>query len=156
MNAAADPSSPRPLLEEPDQSLAPGVSLAPGGLRMSFSRGGGPGGQNVNKLNTKAEAWIALARISGLSAAALDRLRALGGRRITAADELHLVSDVHRSQEGNRREIFTRLRNLILLAQKEPKRRRKTRPTAASRRRRLESKRRQSQAKSARSGRGWD
>jgi ribosome-associated protein len=156
MNGAADSSSPRPLLEEKDQSVAPGVSLAPGGLRMSFSRGGGPGGQNVNKLNTKAEAWIALGRILGLSPAALQRLRALGGRRITAADELHLVSDVHRTQEGNRREIFSRLRDLIVLAQKQPKRRRRTRPTAASRRRRLESKRRQSQAKAARSNRAWD
>jgi ribosome-associated protein len=123
---------------------------------MSFSRGGGPGGQNVNKLNTKAEAWIALGRISGLSASALQRLRALGGRRITAADELHLVSDVHRTQEGNRREIFSRLRDLIVRARNQPKRRRKTRPTAASRRRRLESKRRQSQAKAARNAPVWD
>ncbi len=123
---------------------------------MNFSRGSGPGGQNVNKLNTKAEAWIALGRISGLSPAALHRLRTLAGRRITAADELHLVSEVHRTQEGNRREIFSRLRDLILHAQKEPKRRRKTRPTAASRRRRLESKRRQSPPKTARSGRDWD
>jgi ribosome-associated protein len=123
---------------------------------MRFSRGGGPGGQNVNKLNTKAEAWISLARISGLSAAALDRLRALAGRRMTSTDELHLVSDVHRTQEANRREIFSRLRQLIVLAQKQPKRRRKTRPTAASRRRRLESKRRHSQAKAARSARAWD
>jgi ribosome-associated protein len=156
MNAGANPFSPSPLLEDTGQSLAPGVRVAPGGLRMSFSRGGGPGGQNVNKLNTKAEAWITLARISGLAPAALGRLRALGGRRITDADELHLVSDIHRTQEANRREIFTRLREMIILAQKQPKPRRKTRPTAASRRRRLESKRRHSQAKASRGARAWD
>jgi ribosome-associated protein len=122
-------------------------------LRIQFSRGGGPGGQNVNKLNTKAEAWIAIDRILGLSLPALDRLRALAGRRLTAAGELHLISEVHRTQEGNRREIFTRLRDLILQASREPKRRRKTRPTAASRRRRLDSKHRRAEIKARRAGR---
>jgi len=142
-------SDPMPVEESPD-SLAPGVTIAPGGLRIQFSRGSGPGGQNVNKLNTKAEVWIAIGRIIGLSLPALDRLRTLAGRRLTAADELHLVSEVHRTQEGNRREIFSRLRELILQARREPKRRRKTRPTMASKRRRLDSKRRRAEIKAHR------
>lgn len=153
MNRPGDPTSDPTPAEESPHSLAPGVSVIPGGMRIQFSRGSGPGGQNVNKLNTKAEAWIAIGRIVGLSFPALDRLRALAGRRLTASDELHLVSEVHRTQEGNRREIFSRLRELILQARQEPKRRRKTRPTAASKRRRLDSKRRRAEIKAHRAGR---
>jgi ribosome-associated protein len=147
----ADESFP-PLPPETGHVLAPGVSVAAAGLRIKFSRGSGPGGQNVNKVNTKAEIWVQISRIIGLSPSALERLRGLAGHRLTAGDELHLVSEVHRSQEANRREIFDRLRELILQARKEPKRRRKTRPTKASRRRRLESKRHRSEIKAHRGG----
>jgi ribosome-associated protein len=140
------------LPEEPGRSLAPGVSIAAGGLRIKISRGGGPGGQNVNKLNTKAQGWIQLSQLSGMSAAAIQRLRGLSGRRLTGNDELHLVCETERTQEGNRRELFERLRELIVQAKKEPKPHRKTRPTAASRRRRLESKRHRSEIKGRRSG----
>jgi ribosome-associated protein len=140
------------LPEEPGESLAPGVKVAAGGLRIKFSRGGGPGGQNVNKLNTKAQAWIQLDQLSGMSAAALHRLRGLAGRRMTDGDELHLVCETERTQEGNRRELFERLRELIVQAKKEPKPHRKTRPTAGSRRRRLESKRHRSEIKAHRGG----
>jgi len=133
--------------------LAPGVFISTGGMRIQFSRGGGPGGQNVNKLNTKAEIWIAVGQIAGMSPSALDRLRAMAGRRLTSSDELHLVSEVHRTQEGNRKEVFQRLRELIVQARHEPKRRRKTRPTAASKRRRLESKQKRSEIKARRAGR---
>jgi ribosome-associated protein len=153
MSWPGEPTSVSGPLEDPIDSLAPGVSVEPGGLRIQFSRGSGPGGQNVNKVNTKAEIWIAVARIVGMSQSALYRLRALAGRRLTDGDELHLVSETHRSQEGNRREVFDRLRELIVEARKEPKRRRRTRPTAASRRRRLESKHHRAQIKSRRSGR---
>jgi ribosome-associated protein len=135
------------------EEIAPGVFVSPAGLRLQFSRGGGPGGQNVNKLNTKAELWITLNQVTGLSPAAIERLRGLAGRRITAADELHLIGEIHRTQEGNRREVFDRLRELIVRAKIEPKRRRKTRPSASARRKRLESKKKRSQLKAHRSGR---
>ena len=82
--------------------LAPAVRAPQSALRFQFARSGGPGGQNVNKLNTKAELWLALDAITGLSHRALARLRAMAGRRITAAGELHLVSETERGQEGNR------------------------------------------------------
>jgi ribosome-associated protein len=149
---SGDPSMDALLPEEPGRSLAPGVSVAAGGFRIKFSRGGGPGGQNVNKLNTKAQAWIQLGQLSGMSGAALHRLRGLAGHRLTDSDELHLVCETERTQEGNRRELFERLRKLIIQAKKEPKPHRKTRPTAASRRRRLESKRHRSEIKAHRGG----
>jgi ribosome-associated protein len=144
--------SPDASQPESGDELAPGVRAGPGGVRIQYSRGGGPGGQNVNKLNTKVEIWVALAAIDGMSPAALTRLRALAGRRLTDAGELHLAGHVHRTQEANRQEVFQRLRELIVQAQVEPKRRRKTRPSAAAKRRRLESKRHHSELKARRSG----
>jgi ribosome-associated protein len=133
-------------------TLAPGVTVAKDGLRIQFSRGGGPGGQNVNKLNTRVQLWVRLDHLSGMSPPALQRLRKLAGHRLTAADELHLAAQTHRTQQSNLAEVYARLREMIIQAQVEPRRRRKTRPSAASRRRRLESKRHRAQLKAQRRG----
>ncbi len=117
-------------------------------------RGSGPGGQNVNKVNTKAELWIELSQIQGLSPRALTRLRHLAGSRLTDRDEIHLSSDALRTQQGNRKHIFQRLRELIVTAQIQPKPRRATKPSRASRQRRLDSKRKRSELKARRSGQG--
>ena len=136
--------------------LAPGVSIPPGGLRIQFSRSGGPGGQNVNKVNSKAELWVNVGSIFGLTEVAKTRLRTLAGTRLTQLDEIHLRSETERSQESNREEVFQRLRDLILLARVEPKRRRKTKPSKGSKQRRLDSKKRRSEIKSNRRGSGGD
>ena len=123
-------------------------------MRFQFARSGGPGGQNVNKVNTKAELWVpleALAR-AGMSGRAIERLRALAGRRVTEAGELHVSSDTERTQPANRAAVLERLRELLVSAMREPKARRKTRPTLASKRRRLETKRRRSEVKAKRRG----
>jgi len=77
--------------------LAPGVYAPPDAVRFSFSRSGGPGGQNVNKLNTKAELWIAVSALRGLHPDARNRLRAVAGSRLTQQDEVHIVSEEHRT-----------------------------------------------------------
>jgi ribosome-associated protein len=139
-----------PQLPEAGLELGPGVRCAPGGLRFQFSRGGGPGGQNVNKLNTKAELWLAIEFLTGMDNEAKNRLRALAGKRLTLADELHLTSSAQRTQEANRADALDRLRQLIVAALVRPKRRRKTRPSAASKRRRLESKKHRAEIKANR------
>jgi len=136
--------------------LAPGVVAPAGALRVQFSRGGGPGGQNVNKLNTRAELWVVVQQILGLSARAKDRLRGLAGSRLTQLDEVHLVSEAQRSQEANRQEVFARLREMIMRARIEPKLRRRTRPSRASKERRLQQKRRRGGVKSNRRQQGHD
>ncbi len=134
--------------------LAPGISTAPAGLRMQFARSSGPGGQNVNKVNTKVELWLSLEHLRGMSLAAMARLRALAGGRLTIADEIHVTAEAHRSQESNRADAMEKLRQLLIEASVEPKRRRKTRPTRASRKRRLEGKRRRGELKSDRRSTG--
>jgi ribosome-associated protein len=129
--------------------LAPGIRVPESALRFQYARSGGPGGQNVNKVNTKAEAWISVAALTagGLSERAAGRLAALAGRRLTDAGEIHIASDTHRTQRDNREAVFERFRELLLAAIHEPKARRKRKPSRAAKQRRLESKRHRSAIK---------
>lgn len=140
-----------------ESQIAPNVTVAPGGLRLQYSRSGGPGGQNVNKINSKAELWVRVGAIVGLTDRALARLRTLAGSRLTGGDEIHLRSETERSQEANRQEVLDRLRELIVAARVEPKVRRKTRPSKGAKQRRIESKKRRGEIKSQRRGdaRDW-
>jgi ribosome-associated protein len=130
------------------------VAVLPAAVRWQYARGSGPGGQNVNKVNTKAEIWIAVNAIVGLTERARERLRASAGRRLTAEDLIHIASDEHRSQEGNRQAVIARLRDLIVEAMHEPKVRRKTKPSRAAKRRRVTDKRTRGEIKARRQGRG--
>ena len=134
--------------------LAPGVRIAEASLRFQTARSGGPGGQNVNKLNTKVELWVPVGAIQGLTGAAATRLRKAAGRRLTQGDEIHLTSEASRSQESNRATVMQRLRDMLVAAAHEPKKRRKTRPSRAAKLRRLESKRKRGETKSQRRGTG--
>lgn len=79
----------RPIPQVPGGvEVAPGVYVAEEAMRLQFARSSGPGGQNVNKLNTKAELWVALEAIRGLDEAARGRLAQLAGQRLTAAGEI--------------------------------------------------------------------
>ena len=146
--AAADSPSPSASAIE----LAPGVSAPASALRFQFARSSGPGGQNVNKVNTKAELWITLAAIDGLTDRAIHRLKTLVGRRLTIAGEIHITADTERTQESNRQAVLERLSDLVKQAIVEPKPRRKTKPSRASKQRRLEGKKHRGQIKSGRRG----
>jgi ribosome-associated protein len=146
------PPLPPPPPPDGGVGLIPGVRVAESALRFQYARSGGPGGQNVNKLNTKAELWVPLAALQGMSERAMDRLRQMAGKRLTAAGEIHITAETERTQEGNRTAAMDRLRELLAKAKREPKVRRKTRPTKASKRRRLEAKRHRGEIKAGRRG----
>ncbi len=147
------------MAEEPSQSgqggeleVGPGVFLSAAGMRFQFARSGGPGGQNVNKLNTKAELWIRPQELRGMHPEAVGRLRNLAGKRLTKEGEIHIVAETARTQEGNRTAVLEKLRELIVAAQHRPKVRRKTRPSRAAKERRLEGKKRRGEIKAKRRG----
>jgi ribosome-associated protein len=132
--------------------LAPRVTAPASAMRWQYARSSGPGGQNVNKVNTKAEVWIPIGAIAGLSERATGRLRSLAGKRVTSLDEIHIAADTERTQEGNRSAVMQRLRELLVEAMHEPKPRRKTKPSRRARQRRLDAKRRRSETKAQRRG----
>jgi ribosome-associated protein len=116
----------------------------------SFVRSGGPGGQNVNKVASKAVLRWHLAASPSLPERVKLRLRARQRKRVTDAGELVLSSQRYRDQERNRADCLEKLRAMILDAAFEPKPRKETRPTRGSRERRLAQKRRRAGVKSAR------
>src|SRR3954468_7106567 len=89
-------------------AFLPGIELGPGvwtdreQLRFGFSRSSGPGGQNVNKVNTKTELRVSLSALHGMSDRAISRLRSEAGRKITAENDVLLTADTERTQESNR------------------------------------------------------
>ena len=119
-------------------------------IRLTYVRSAGPGGQNVNKLNTKAQLVFNLCACPTLTASVKKRLARLAGKRMTNAGILIIKSDRFRHQQRNRQECLNRLRLLIRKALITPKKRRPTTPTPASKRRRRAEKQRRSQTKSLR------
>jgi len=116
-------------------------------IKTAVSRSSGPGGQNVNKQNTRIELRVSLAAVEGLTEAIEQRLRMLAGKRLSTSDELRIVSQQTRSLEQNRAIAVEQLRLLLEEAAHLPRQRHATRPTRGSRRRRLEAKRRRGEVK---------
>ena len=119
-------------------------------LNFRFARGGGPGGQHVQRTETKVELLFDLTNSPSLG----DEQRALAQSRLASRLDsdgvLHLTSQAGRSQAENRADVTERFRRLLAAALKPRKRRKPTRPGAAARQRRLDAKRRRAQTKQRR------
>ncbi len=120
--------------------LAPDVSVPLAALTFSTSKSGGPGGQHVNRTESRVEVRLPIAAIIGLSWKARERLAMLAGERLTADGDLILVCDETRSQRQNRELVLERLAELIVEAKAVPKPRRATKPSYGSKQRRLSDK----------------
>jgi ribosome-associated protein len=125
-------------------------------LRFTYARSSGPGGQNVNKVNSKAILRWNVAASPALGDEARQRLVAGQRRRIAANGDLVIASERYRDQARNAADCLDKLRAMILAAVAIPKKRRKTRPTKASRQRRRQSKQEQAAKKQGRQTPTWD
>jgi ribosome-associated protein len=123
---------------------------------FTFVRSGGPGGQNVNKVASKAVLRWHVAGSPSLPEAVRQRLTTLQRRRITTEGDLLVTSQRYRDQDRNREDCLEKLRAMVLEATHVPKARKKTKPTAGGHRRRLADKRRRSVRKQERGRVGDD
>lgn len=120
-------------------------------LLFTFSRSGGNGGQNVNKLNTKVHGTLAVNKIRGLSETELTEvLKKLDGK-INNDNFLCIDVDDERYQESNKRIALDRMESWIKNAAYIKPKRKKTKPTKASKEKRLASKKIRSMIKKERS-----
>lgn len=131
----------------PTISVTPEIAIDQSELAFSFARSGGPGGQNVNKVETAVQLRFDVTHSPSLDDAVKRRLERLAGTRLTRDGVLVIFSRRHRSQERNREDACQRLVRLIAVAAEKPEFRVKTRPPLAARERRIETKVRRGETK---------
>lgn len=130
--------------------ITPRIQIPRSELRLTFARSSGPGGQNVNKVNSKVTLhWPVIASPS-LPDDVRERFVRKFANRITTEGELVLSSQESRDQSANIDDCLGKLREMVLSVAVAPKKRKATKPTKGSQRRRLEAKKGRSQTKSLR------
>ena len=126
------------------------VQLEPSEIIEKFSKSSGPGGQHINKVDTKVELRFFAMKSPNLTKSVKNRLKILAGKKWTTNGEIIITAEKYRSQSKNRELVKSKLVNLILEALKKPVYRLETRPSKAVKVRRSNEKQRRSKIKAMR------
>jgi ribosome-associated protein len=132
--------------------ITPQIAIDDSELDYAFLRASGPGGQNVNKVETAVQLRFDLYGSPSLADDVKQRLARLAGSRLTNEGAILIAAQSFRSQERNRQDALDRLVALIAKAAVRPKKRIATRPTRASQKRRVDTKTRRGEIKRLRGG----
>ena len=126
------------------------IHLDPSEMTEKFVRSSGPGGQHINKVDTKVELRFFAKRSPNLSETIKDRLKVIAGSKWTLKGEIIITAEKYRSQAKNRELARSKLVRLILKALEKPINRLKTKPSKAVRLRRSNEKQNRSKIKAMR------
>lgn len=126
--------------------VIPGASLT-----VRTARASGPGGQHVNRTETKVHLSFNPRAVAWIDEGTRLRIIALAGRQVDSEGCIFLTAQEHRDQSQNLDAAREKLKALVLKALVRPKKRIATKPTKSSQRRRLDEKKRHSKTKSQRS-----
>jgi len=150
--APASPGEPlswgydRPAMVE----ISPDLAIPEGELTFTASRSGGPGGQNVNKVNTRVTLAFDVAGSPTLSPEQKTRILDRLATRISKGGVMQVVSQRHRTQAGNRQAALERFVDLLRMALARDAPRVPTRPTRVAKERRVASKKLRARVKEGR------
>ncbi len=133
-----------------DLTLGNGIVIPADEVRFVTSRSSGPGGQNVNKVETRVTLLFDLDASISLDENQKRRVRTRLASRVTRAGLLRVTSQRHRTQAANRQAAAERFVELVTAALARRRRRRPTATPAAAKRRRLEDKKRRAKLKETR------
>ncbi|AMV22048.1 alternative ribosome rescue aminoacyl-tRNA hydrolase ArfB [Planctomyces sp. SH-PL14] len=140
---------PPELVQDDHLIVSERIRIPLAALEFQYSRSGGPGGQNVNKVSSRVQMrWPVVS--AELPDEVRARLVAVNRNRITKDGDLLLVSQLYRDQLRNRVECLVRLQELVRAALVAPRARKKSKPTRGSKERRLKEKRQGAERRAAR------
>jgi ribosome-associated protein len=137
-----------------DLEITPSIRIPDAELRLSFARSSGPGGQNVNKVSSKAILHFDALTTPSLPPDVRQRFLERYRPRLTNAGAIVIHSEEFRDQPRNIQACYDKLRDMILAVLRAPKKRRPTKPTRGSKVRRLNEKKKRSDVKAGRRYRG--
>ena len=137
--------------------ISDSIAIPDDELEWSYARSGGPGGQNVNKVSSKALLrWRAAGTLVPIPLAAWARMKSRFPSRFTTEGDVLLTSQEYRDQERNRQSCEEKLAEMVRVALVEPVPRKKTKLSKGAKKRRVADKRVQSAKKQSRRTSGHD